>query len=92
MSLVDKTRVSIFKNFFVSLLLAVLLNSFFISVASAENFIVSSGTDNTTETSTPLSVSDITKINDSDDSRFQNNSDSWPIGESYDESKYWYAL
>lgn len=88
MSLVDKTRVSIFKNFFVSLLLAVLLNSFFISVASAENFMVSSGVDNTADASTPLSASDITKINTSDDSRFQNNSITWPAGESYDESKY----
>jgi pimeloyl-ACP methyl ester carboxylesterase len=88
MSLVYKTRVSILKNFFVSFLLAVLLNSFFISVAFAQNFMVSSGTDNTTEISAPLSPSDITKINESDDSRFQNNSTTWPIGESYDESKY----
>lgn len=95
MSLVAKTRVSIFKNFFVFVLMAVLLNSFFISVVIAENtetYYVISGVDQSSGIPEIFTEDDIEKLSFSDSEPGNGvdrmRSDKWPDENTYVADRY----
>lgn len=95
MSLVGKTRVSIFKNFFVFVLMAVLLNSFFISAVIAENtetYYVTSGVDQSSGIAEIFTEGDIEKLSFSDSEPGSGvdrmRSDKWPDENTYVADRY----
>lgn len=62
------------------------INQAFASITT--NFTITSGSDSSNGAQAPFSLSDITKLSTSDDSRIQSNTISWPTTGAYDESKY----